>query len=146
MSRSNTFYPYQTEEEMEAALIFLQKTNRISEVPFKIWLSTVDAMSAAMEKVDNSTSASDNKRPDAMSVAMVKVDNSTSASDKKRPPLTRLSSSVSNTLAGTPSVGASRANVWLPLASFKTSSYKSSTRDEEDLYQYTRFLSNMLML
>jgi hypothetical protein len=54
---------------MEATLVFLQRTDRVSEVSFKKWLSTVDAMSAVMEKVDNSTSASNNKRLDAMSAS-----------------------------------------------------------------------------
>ncbi|QDS72982.1 hypothetical protein FKW77_008787 [Venturia effusa] len=52
-SQSNPFYPYRSEEEMETALALLRHTDRLSEVSFKIWLSTLDSMSMAANKTDN---------------------------------------------------------------------------------------------
>lgn len=75
-SQFNPFYPYQTEEEMEAALALLRHTDRLSDVSFKIWLSTVDSMSMAINDAGN-----------------------------ERPALNKISNSASNSIAGQPSAG-----------------------------------------
>lgn len=101
-SQSNPFYPYQAEEEMEAALALLRHTDRLSEVSFNMWLSTVDSMSMTLNETDN-----------------------------ERPALNKISSSASYSIAGKPSIAMIENKTRAPPASSVLTPFKPSTPVEQ---------------
>ncbi|TLD24582.1 hypothetical protein E2P81_ATG11918 [Venturia nashicola] len=108
-SQSNPFYPYQSEEEMEAALAFLRHTDRLSEVSFNMWLSTVDSMSMELNVTEN-----------------------------ERPALNKVPSSVSNSIAGQPSNGMIHDKARVPPASSIPTPFRPSTSVEQSWLESVR--------
>lgn len=108
-SQSNPFYPYHTEEEMEAALALLRHTDRLSEVSFNMWLSTLDSMSMMINVTEN-----------------------------ERPGLNRISISASNSIAGQPSNARIEDKTRAPLASSMLTPFKPSTPVEQSWLESVR--------
>lgn len=108
-SQFNPFYPYRTEEEMEAALALLRHTDRLSDVSFKIWLSTVDSMSMAINDAGN-----------------------------ERPALNKISNSASNSIAGQPSAGMVENKARTPPAPSSFTPFEPSTPAEKEWLEAIR--------